>query len=130
VKSGFIIPSIAASALVTSCSPAPQSGVIGSPDPRPPAGTFRIADEYEQSSNIVDCFMYGNDITTIELVNTRPVHVTLTGDATQLNMIVFGGARFQWAQSDLSDGQLSIRLCESRTERRHFHDHRHGDCRH
>lgn len=82
---------LAAAALVTSCSPEPKNR-ISSPDPRPPAGTFRIADEYEQSSNIVDCLNYDNGVTTIELVGTRPVRVTLTNNATQVNMIGFGGS--------------------------------------
>lgn len=90
-KSGFIITFIAAAALVMSCSPAPENSDIA-PDSGPVAGTFRIADQYEQSSNIVDCVAYDNGVTKIELVNTRPVLVTLTNNATQVNMIGFGGS--------------------------------------
>lgn len=92
VKSTFNIAVIAALALVMSCSPGPQIRGIDSPDPRPPACTFRIAEEYEQSSNIVDCVTYDNGVTTIELVQTRSVRVTLTNNATQVNMIGFGGS--------------------------------------
>jgi len=83
---------ILTSAFATSCSSTSHDASTSSPDPRPPAGTFRIADEYEQSSNIVDCVNYGNGVTTIELVSTRPVRVTLSNNATQVNMIGFGGS--------------------------------------
>jgi Mycobacterium 19 kDa lipoprotein antigen len=83
---------IVAAALGTSCSSTSDDASTSAPDPRPPAGTFRIADEYEQSSNIVDCVNYDNGVTTIELVNTQPVRVTLTNNATQVNMIDFGGS--------------------------------------
>lgn len=83
---------ILTAAWATSCSSTSDDASTSSPDPRPPAGTFRIADEYEQSSNIVDCVNDDNGITTIELVHTRPVHVTLTDKATRLSMIVFGGS--------------------------------------
>lgn len=93
VRTGVCLAVIAATALLMmSCSAAPENGGIGTPDPKPPAGTFRIANEYEQHSNIVDCVIYENGVTTIELVKTRPVRITLTDNATQVNMIGFGGS--------------------------------------
>lgn len=55
---------ITAAAWITSCSPASDDSAISTADPVPPAGTFRIADEYEQHSNIVDCVTYENGILT------------------------------------------------------------------
>jgi Mycobacterium 19 kDa lipoprotein antigen len=78
--------------LVTSCSSTSGDVGIDTPDPGPAAGTFRIADEHEQRTNIVDCINYDTGVTTIELVMTRPVVVTLTNDATQVNMIGAGGS--------------------------------------
>jgi len=83
---------ILAAVLATSCSSTSGDGRIDFPDTSPPAGTFRIADEYEQHSTIVDCVMYDDGVTTIELVKTQPVHITLTDNATEVNMIGFGGS--------------------------------------
>jgi hypothetical protein len=89
---GSTVALVAAANVLMSCSSALESEDIGTPDPTPPAGTFRIADEYEQHSTIVDCVMYDNGVTTIELVKTQSVHVTLTKNATEVNMIGFGGS--------------------------------------